>query len=107
MLRRAWSQRNCAVVDAHVIHQHGLGENGGGVRISRPATSNRNIQQEEERVIVDPPRSLGQVGGDASRVEMVVDVETDRVRLPLDGEEVKIVGKALIAGCLLYTSRCV
>src|SRR5277367_2230503 len=49
-------------------------------------------------MVVDPLRSLGQVGRGAGRIKIIVDVEADYVRLPLHGVEVKIVEEGLVAG---------
>src|SRR5450631_4579673 len=90
--------RGGTLVHSHVIHQHGLREDGGGVRVSRPASANCDVQQQEEGMVVDPLCSFGQVGGSAGGVEVVIDVEADGVRFPFDGEDVKVVGKALVGG---------
>src|SRR5438552_16112031 len=98
MLRRARCRRTCAAIDAHIIHQHGLRKTGGCVRASRPRAPYRDVEQHKKRMIVNPLRSLGQIGGSTSRVKMVIDVKADRVRFPLHCEKMKVVRKSLIAG---------
>src|ERR1700761_1752221 len=49
-------------------------------------------------MVVDPLRALRQIGRSASFVEMVVDVETNCLRLPLDCVDVKIVGVLYFTG---------
>ena len=83
-------------VDANVIHKHGLREYSRRVGIAGPTASDGNVQQDEEWMVVDPLRAFGQIGGSTSGIEVIIGVETDRFRLPLDGVEMKV--------CLLYTS---
>src|SRR6202162_6584964 len=97
MLRRLGGGRACARIDSFIVDQHGLRKNGGPVRISRPAATDRDVEQHEEGMVVNPLRSLRKFCGSSSLVKMVVDVETDDVRFPLDSEDVEVVGKAPVA----------
>src|SRR6266576_761865 len=47
-------------------------------------------------MVVGPLRAIGKLGGSASAVEMIVDVETDRFGFPLDRVDMKVVGEMLI-----------
>src|SRR5579864_6741536 len=47
-------------------------------------------------MVVHPLRAFGKLGGSASAVEVIVDVETDRFGFPLGPIEMKVVGEALI-----------
>src|SRR5579862_9916307 len=49
-------------------------------------------------MIVNPLRSGRQVGGRASGVEVIINVEANRVRFPLDGEYMEVIGEGLVAG---------
>ena len=42
------------LVDADVVDQHPLRQDGGGVRRARPVTADRVVEDEEERVVEDP-----------------------------------------------------
>src|SRR5215471_1166326 len=86
-----------------VVHQHGLRKLGGSVGIARPLAAHRHIQQDEERVIVDPLGIFWNVARCPGGIKMVVDVETDGFRLPLDGIDVEIVGEAGVVG---KSERC-
>src|SRR5580704_11587984 len=96
VLGRTPASRVRTLISSHIIHQHGLREDGGRVRTTRPPAAHRNVEQEKEGVLVNPLRSFRQVGVCASRVSMIVDVETNHVRFPLNREKMKVVGKALI-----------
>ena len=47
-------------------------------------------------MVVGPLRAIGKIGGSASAVEVIVDVETDRFGFPLDRVDMKVVGEMLI-----------
>ena len=72
-----------------------MGEDCGRIWIPRPTASHRNIQQQEERVVINPLRAFGEIGGSARSVEIFVYVKADDIRLPFHGEDMEIVGKAL------------
>src|SRR5579863_2576536 len=88
-------------VDTHVIHEHGLRINAGCGGSSGPVASHGHIQQQEKWVVINPLRSLGQVGRRASRVEMIIHVEADRLRLPFSSVNMKVVGKGAMVGRLV------
>src|ERR1700733_14670905 len=80
-----------SLVHPDIIHQHSLRENCSGVWISRPVASRRNVQQEktgEKRM--SEYRQDEDLSSRASHVEVVVDLEANGVRFPLNGENTKI-----------------
>src|SRR5262245_12721128 len=46
------------LVNAHVVHEHPLRQNRGGVRGTGPVTAHRVVEDDVERVVVNP-RTLG------------------------------------------------
>src|SRR5580693_3720057 len=83
-----------SLVHADIIYQHSLREDGTGVWISGPVASHRDIQQQKKRVIEYPLPAGTKIGSSASDVEIIVDIEADGVGLPLDGEDMKVIGKS-------------
>src|ERR1700722_12456676 len=82
-------------VDADVIHQHLLGKLCSVVRTAGPDAADCQIQNNKKWMSEDPlaacrPLRLGEGG-----VVVRVDIEADRAGLPLDGEDMKIVGVIL------------
>src|ERR1700680_3226406 len=98
MLRWAGALRSRSFVHSYIIHEHGFRKNGGCVRISGPATSNCDVEQKEKWMVINPLRSLGQVGGSSGCIKVIVDIETDCAGCPLDGEDVKVFGKGRTSG---------
>src|ERR1700728_330252 len=86
------------LVNAHIIHQHGLWKYARRVRISRPVSANCDIQQNEEWMVINPFRFFWQVRWSSRCIEVIVDVEANRVRLPFHGINVEVVGEASPAG---------
>src|SRR5258708_2731938 len=85
-------------IRVNVIDEHLLWKLGGSVWLARPASADRNVQNNEKRMIEDPlagcrPLRLGEGG-----VIVGIDVEPRDARLPLDCVNVKIVGKDLAGG---------
>src|ERR1051325_8198113 len=97
-MRRSSGRSMRVAVHVNIIYQHVLWIGRGRVRVARPVASNRHVEQQKERVVVNPLRPFGQVRGSAGAVEVIVYVEADRFRLPLDGIDVEVVGKALAGG---------
>src|SRR5437899_948134 len=85
----AWSP--ALLVHPHIIHPHRLREDGGCIRITRPVTTHGHVEKDEKGVVVHPPPGQG-IRGDGL-VQHVVYVPANRSRLPLDGVDVKRVGK--------------
>src|SRR5262245_54864063 len=77
-----------ASIDPHIIHLHLLRERRGAIRIAWPRAADGDVQDDEEVVVVHPARAAWKVRRLARRVEVIVHVEADLVRLPLDGVEV-------------------
>src|SRR5467141_3059113 len=64
------------LIHAHIVHPHGLREYGRGVGITGPVPADRDVQNDEERVIEHPlPGHIPRRGG---LVERVVDVPANR-----------------------------
>src|SRR5437764_8851833 len=83
-----------ALIDADVVNRHGLREDGRRVWVAGPVAADRFVEEDEERVVEDPLRARGQVCGRARLVERAVNVPAYDVRLPLDGEDVEVVGES-------------
>src|SRR5260370_2101545 len=86
------------VVDAKVIDEHLLRENGGGVGRAGPIASNGDVEEDEERMIEGPGAAGGPLGLCEGGVEIRIDVEADCARFPLDGIEMKVGGEILACG---------
>src|SRR6266568_3711764 len=95
-LRGAGGRRTGAAVNSHIVHQHGLRKGGGCVRTPRPAATYGDVEQHEKWMVVNPFRSLREIGRCPGRGQIVINIETDCVRLPFDAEGVKIVRKARV-----------
>src|SRR5882762_5061599 len=65
-----------SLVNAHIVHPHGLREYGRGVWITGPVPADRYVQNDEERVIEDP--LPGHIPRRSGLVERVVDVPANR-----------------------------
>ena len=72
-----------------IVDQHLLREDGRGVGVTRPVATDREVQDDEERMIEDPGVALD-VGRGLGRVEGSVDVPADGIGFPLDGEDVAV-----------------
>src|SRR5262245_24155783 len=83
------------LIYAHVIDLHLRGELCRGVGVAREVAADRQIQDDRERVIVDPLSPGWKVCGRARLIQLVIDVPTDHVPLPLGREGVEPVGEAL------------
>src|SRR5262245_53453719 len=83
------------LVYADIIYEHRLRKHRRIVRISRPVSANRNIEQQEERVVEDPLAAGGQIGWRSCLEEIAVNKEPHYVRLPLEREYVKVGRKRL------------
>src|SRR3989442_9670990 len=77
------------LVHTHIIHAHRLWEDRRRIRTAGPVPTDRNVQNDEERMIVHPPpRQILRADG---FVQRVVHVPSNRVRVPLYGNDVKAV----------------
>ena len=85
-------------VNAHVINQHALWKYRGGVRIPWPVAANRQIKDQKEGLIENPLPSGFKITPCASHIDILIDVEADGLRIPLDGEDVEIVSEAPLSG---------
>src|SRR5262249_47628069 len=86
--------RGTSLGDPYVIHLHDLGKSRGGIWTARPVAGDRDVEDQEEGAIEDPRFTLGEIGWCRRLVTGAVDVEADDVRLPLDREDMKIIGKS-------------
>ena len=82
-----------ALVDAHVVHLHGLRIRRGGVGHARPVPAHRQVQQDEFGLVEDPARRA-LVGG---VVGVPVNEEGYLARRPVHREDVVMVGELLVA----------
>src|ERR1035441_3452492 len=83
-----------AAVHAHVIHRHALRELRGRVGITRPVAAHRQVQQQEERVIVHPFGAQRQIGGGDALERLPVHQKLDARALPDHGVDMEGVGEA-------------
>src|SRR5436190_1938697 len=79
------------LINANIVDQHPLRENCCLVRVPRPATTHRHIQDQKERMIENPRGADRQVRRCPRVVQLTVHIKADHIRLPLDGEEVEII----------------
>src|SRR6267154_1743019 len=85
-------------VDADVIHDHSLGEDGGVIRGAGPIAADGEVEDEEERMIKRPCSASGPLGLRERGVETRVDVEAYRAGLPLGSVKMKGIGEILSGG---------
>src|SRR4029077_8340787 len=81
-------------VHANVVHQHALRKGCRPVRISREISADGQVQNQEKGMVVHPPRAFRKVRGSPRRVKFIVHIKTNRVGLPFDRENVKIIAEA-------------
>src|SRR6202171_2282030 len=85
-------------INADVVDEHLLWENGGVVGRAGPRAANGDVEDNEEGGIETP----GAAGGPLRRVEYGVesggDVKAEGARLPFGRVEVKVIGKFLAGG---------
>src|SRR3954471_20754796 len=84
-------------VDPHVIDGHGLREFGGRVGTAGPSSAYCDIEQHEEWVVVRPLGAFRDFIGSACGVEVIVNVEADCFRFPLDGIHMEVVGETRVS----------
>lgn len=84
---------SAALVGAHVINHHRLRKHCGRVRVARPISTDRNIEQNKEWVIKDPTRVRRKIRWRPRLVKSAVNVEANDVRLPFRRESVEIIGE--------------
>src|SRR5436190_22221466 len=82
-----------ALIDANIIDQHLLRENGSSIRVPRPAATDCYVQNKKERMIENPFCVGGKIRRCARLVENSIDIETQHVGLPLNGEVMEIIRK--------------
>lgn len=85
-------------VDADVVDEHLLGEDGRGVGGAGPTAANGDVENDEEGVVEGPDATGGPLGLREGAVEIGIYVETDGAGFPLDGVEMKSVGEILTGG---------
>jgi hypothetical protein len=79
-------------VHAYVVHDHLLRECRRRIRIAGPRSTDRDVEQEKERVIEDPLRAGRQIRGGQAMILAPVNEPTNFVRPPRDRKDVKVVG---------------
>ncbi len=77
---------------ADVVDQQLLRELRAAVRVAGPVAADRQVQDQEERVVVHPPVAV-QVRGGAGLVDVAVHRPADLVGRPVDRERVEAVGE--------------
>src|SRR5208282_455347 len=85
-------------INADVINEHALREFGGGVGAAGPIASDGDVENNEKWMVENPFAAGGPVRRVEGGVEAGVHVETDGIRVPLDGVEMKAVGEVLAVG---------
>src|ERR1039457_3522981 len=93
---RFW--RSLQLGNAYPIDEHLLGESGGGVGIAGPGSADGNVEDEEERVLVNPRLPGGKTGRRDFKILHAIDKERHRLRRPFHAVNVEIVGEALAGG---------
>src|SRR5215510_11964286 len=86
--------RRLFLVDANVIDDHALWEDGGLVGVTGPLAADGDVEDDEKGMVEGP--GAGEVGRGPGLVEHAVDVPAYLVRLPLDGKGVKAVGEGAL-----------
>jgi hypothetical protein len=76
-----------AFINANVIDQHVSRKYRGGVRAPRPIATHGQIEDQKVGLIENPLPSSLEVSARAADIEILVDVEGDRVGIPLEGEK--------------------
>src|SRR2546422_2551682 len=79
------------LVYPHIVHSHGVREDRRRIGTAGPVPTDRHVQNDEERVIEHPPP--GHILRGDGLVQRIVDVPSNRLRLPFDGIDVKAVGE--------------
>src|SRR5258708_6319316 len=87
------SAQSFLAVDPNVVHQHSLGKNRRSVRVTRPAASDCDIQQNKEGVIKNPSLSGWKVSRCSSLIQVSIHIESNCGSLPLDGKNVEVIRK--------------
>jgi len=85
------------LIRAHIIHEHGLRKDGGGVGIPRPAPAHGHIEEQEKGMIENPLLARVEVGAEMRGIEEIVHIEADDTGLPLHGKNVELIGETLSA----------
>src|SRR5690349_2292033 len=77
------------LIDPYIIHVQELWQHSGFIGIARPATADRQIEDDEKRVVEDP--LIGDVSRGDLEIFLIVKIPADLVFLPLDGKHMKII----------------
>src|ERR1700761_8234237 len=78
-----------SAVHAHIIHHHPLRKHRRLIRVPRPRSAHSNIQQQKERMVIDPLRALRQVLRSALHNQMIVKEKFNIVWAPLHRIQMK------------------
>ena len=93
MLHRVRSLRTYAFIHAHVVDEHRLRKLRRGARGSGPIPSDRDIENEEERMVEDPRVSIGGIGGRSCLELHLVRLKANASLVPFDRVDVEVVGE--------------
>ena len=96
---------NHTLVRTDIIDAHGLGEQRGFIRVARPLSPDRNVQNQEERMVKHPGLRVGKIRGHQDMGQNVVDVPANFAGGPIDPEDVKAVGKGFSCRQLVGTCQ--
>src|SRR5579863_1558205 len=69
----------------------------GSCRVGRagPISPNSKVQEDKERMVEHPLRALRKISGSPDGIQVFIYKEADRIRLPLNGKNVKVIGKSM------------
>src|SRR5882672_12460822 len=85
-----------SLVHTHIVHEHRLRKNRGGVRISRPASSHRDVEYKKKRMIEYPLPAGRNIRRSARDIKFVIDIEANCIRLPLDCKNMEVIGEPAV-----------
>ena len=80
-------------VNADVIHGHALRKCGAAIRIARPVSTHRDVENQELRLVENPSTTGRQVGRGECEKDLPVEEPADTVFLPLDGIHVEVISQ--------------
>src|SRR6266851_9502083 len=88
------SRRFHALIYSHVIDQHLLWEDGSFIRVPGPISADGEVKENKKRLIEDPRLSRRKICWGSRLIKSPITVKAHDVRLPLDGEDMKRIGKS-------------
>ena len=82
-----------ALIHPNIIDQHLLRENCRCIGVPGPATSDRQVQNNKKGVIKNPGGAGGKIRRRARLVKDPVNIKTNYIWFPLEGEGVELIRK--------------